>query len=170
MKILRVGFYGFLLILFCYAFAYQYNNHLYSTWNNLEVDKCAAAWLLLKFVDSRAIFRFYPEGELIKAGIPFDTPDSRFRRTHNRTSFEAVADIFKISDPKVTKMADIIRDIELNIWGRKKYRVSNEINLKINAIIKNSSSPEEALINSYKIFDSLFDELEAGKYGKQATN
>jgi len=167
-RIIKIAAFG-LFVLIC-VFVSHNNNHLYSTWDNLEVDKCASAWLLVTFGDSKAVFRFYPEGGLINEGIPFDTPDSQFRRTHNKTSFEAVRDAFKVNDPIIKQMADIIRDIELNIWGRKKYRVSDEINSKINQIIRNSTSTEEALKDSYKIFSSLYDELKAGKLNKQEMN
>ena len=135
---------------------------MYSSWNNLEVDKCASAWLLVTFVDSQAVFRFCPEGEPIKEGIPFDTPESKFRRTHNGTAFEAIMDAFKVTDPIIRRIADIIRDIEINIWGKKKYEISSELNLKINQIIRDSATADEALKRSCKIFDSLYDKIKAG--------
>jgi len=139
------------------------NNHLYSTWNNLEVDKCASAWLIVRFIDPQASFRFYSPGELISEGIPFDTPDSEIRRTFNKTAFEVIMGKYNISDPAIKKLADIIRDVEINLWAQKKYKLSEELNLKINEIIKNLSSPEEALKNSFKIFDSIYDQIKKGK-------
>lgn len=69
---------------------------------------------------------------------------------------------FKVSDPIIRHIADIIRDIEINIWGKKKYEISAELNLKINQIIRDSATADEALKRSYKIFDSLYDEIKAG--------
>jgi len=65
-------------------------SHLYSTWDTMEVDKCASAWLIKRFVDKEAEFKFFPSGELITEGIPFDTPDSEFRRYHNMSTFESI--------------------------------------------------------------------------------
>jgi len=70
---------------------------------------------------------------------------------------------YNISDPAIKKLADIIRDVEINLWAQKKYKLSEELNLKINEIIKNLSSPEEALKNSFKIFDSIYDQIKKGK-------
>ena len=70
---------------------------------------------------------------------------------------------YNISDPAIRKLADIIRDVEINLWARKKYKISTELNFKINEIIKNSSSPEEALKNSFEIFDSLYNQVQKGK-------
>ena len=49
------------------------DGHLYSTWDVLETDASASAWLIKRHVDPKARFKFFPKGELITEGIAFDT-------------------------------------------------------------------------------------------------
>jgi len=62
----------------------------YSTWENMEIDKCASAWLVWRFTDKDAVFRFVPKGKLITQGIPFDVPEAQIRRYHNLSAFEYI--------------------------------------------------------------------------------
>ena len=137
----------------------QTPGHVYSTWDNLEVDKCGSAWLIKRFVDTAAVFRLVPEGGPCPEGLSFDTPESKIRRTFNKTAFDGVIAHFDISDPAVARIADIIKDIELNLWGRKKYAFSAQFNAQIVKIIGDSPSPQEALPNTFGLFDDLLDQI-----------
>jgi hypothetical protein len=105
---------------------------IFSTWEGFEVDKCASIWLIKRFVDKDAMIKFYPKGEPITEGIPFDTPDAKFRRYHNMSTFESILRHYQLIDPSLVYMGKIIHDIEVNVWERKlmqeTYRVQEEVN------------------------------------------
>ena len=63
---------------------------IFSTWEGFEADKCASIWLIKRFIDKNAVINFFPKGEIVKEGIPFDTPDAKFRRYHNMSTFESL--------------------------------------------------------------------------------
>lgn len=146
----------FLIVINMQALALRLKVHVYITWNNLEVDKCATAWLIKRFVDPLASFQFCKEGTIISGGIPFDTPDSDIRRTFNKTAFDVVIDKNGISDSILKSISLIIRDVELNTWGRKRYKLSEIIDSEIIRIIGETSGPEEALNASIEYFDDLY--------------
>lgn len=90
---------------------------LYSTWANFEADKCASLWLIKRFIDPTATFRFYPSGVRIDQGIAFDTPDAPFRRTHNQSTFERLLDHYAFRNPTLLDLGRLLHDIEINTWA-----------------------------------------------------
>lgn len=146
----------FLVISFSFA---QSNSHIYSTWDTLEIETCASAWLIKKFVDKEAQFKFYPRGEIITEGIPFDTPDAELRRRDNLSTFESIVNKFKLVEPTIREIALIIHDIEVNYWGKKVRKESEELNKTIQEIIDFSKDNQDCLQRCFVIFDQLYEEL-----------
>jgi len=135
---------------------------IYATWENMEIDKCASAWLIRRFVDKEAEFRFYPKGTLITEGIPFDVPEAEIRRYHNMAAFEYLMKKHKLTDPQLRKIGEIIHDIEINYWGKKRLEESRKINDAVREIIKTSETAEESLKRGFMFFDSLYLQLRSG--------
>ena len=131
----------------------------FSTWEGFEPDKCASIWLIKRFINKDAEFRFFPKGEFIKEGIPFDTPDARLRRYHDRSTYESIIDEYKIKDPAAIRIGRIIHDIEINIWEKKLYKESLEVAEKIMHIIQNSKNNTEIIQKSNAYFDSLYKDV-----------
>jgi len=146
----------FLVISFSFA---QSNSHSYSTWDVFEVDTCASVWLIKKFVDKEAQFKFYPKGEIITEGVPFDTPDAELRRRDNMSTFESIVNKFKLADPAIKEIALIIHDIEINYWGKKVRKESEELNKTMQEIINSSKNNQDCLQRCFAIFDQLYEEL-----------
>lgn len=132
----------------------------YTTWENMEIDKCASTWLIKRFVDQEAVFRFVPKGELITHGIPFDTPEAQIRRYHNLSAFEYIVKTYKLNDPAIQKIAQIIHDIEINYWGAKKRPESQKINHAFRKIVESAQTPDQCLQQGFAFFDQLYARLE----------
>jgi hypothetical protein len=131
----------------------------FSTWEGFEVDKCASIWLIKRFVDKDAIIKFYPKGEPIKKGIPFDTPDAKLRRYHNMSTFESILKHYQLNDPKLIYMGKIIHDIEVNVWERKLMQETYPVKEQVNKIISNSTGNTEIIEKSVKYFNALYNEI-----------
>jgi len=129
---------------------------IYTTWDNMELDKCASVWLIKRFIDTNATFKFIPKGEFVPEGIPFDTPEAEIRRYHNMAAFEFILRKHKIEDPALKKIGEIIHDIEINYWGKKKYEESLKLNNTIQEIISDSNSPEESIKRSFTVFETMY--------------
>jgi hypothetical protein len=136
---------------------------VFGTWDTFEVDKCASIWLIKQFVDSKAQIRLYPRGEQIKTGIPFDTPDAKFRRYHNASTYETLLQHFKIRDDRLIYIGRIVHDIEVNTWRKKVMKESHFVTNEINSIIGESKSGEEVIEQSINFFDSFYAKLKVGK-------
>lgn len=131
----------------------------YVTWDTMEIDKCASAWLIKRFIDKEAVFKFIPKGELVTDGIPFDTPDSRFRRYHNMSTFESILKGYEIQDPALIHIGKIMHDIEVSYWAGRQVDGSEELEKEIKDIIKSSNSQEECYIQCLKVFDKFYNSI-----------
>jgi len=134
-------------------------SQVYSTWDTFEPDKCGSAWLIKRFVDQEATFKFYPKGELIASGIPFDTPEAELRRYHNLSTFEFILKKYKLDDPVLIEMGKIFHDIEINFWGKKIREESEGLQKMILKIEADYHDPNEILIKSFEYFDTLYKGL-----------
>jgi hypothetical protein len=133
--------------------------HVYATGRMMEVDRCASAWLIKRHVDPDAEFVFFKDGELITRGTAFDTPDARFCRTHNLSTFEILMAHFKVDDLKVKILGKAIHEVEINYWAGRKSPLANDLMMKINDIIRKNPDPATCLELSFKIFDDIVKSL-----------
>lgn len=149
---------GFTLIaLFSLLFLPAHGNAgLYSTWEGIEADKCASSWLITRFLDKEAEFKLFPRGTAITEGIPFDTPDAQLRRQRGLTTFDCVLKKYEIKDNTLDRIAIIIRDIEINIWGKKATEEAIVLNMIIRGLDIITEDDLECLKKSWIIFDALY--------------
>ena len=138
--------------------------HIYSTWETMEMDKIASLWLIKRFVDPKATFKFYPKGATEMEGIQVDTPLSQFRRTQNLAAYESLMKAHKITDSSLLYIGQLVRDVELNIWGKKALSESQGIDLVLKGIILDSGgNPQKCIEKGFLVLDALYKALEAKK-------
>ncbi|MBU1045118.1 MAG: chromate resistance protein [Candidatus Omnitrophica bacterium] len=149
----------FCLLFFTTVVFSQTKAQVYSTWDTLEVDTCATAWLIKNFVDKTAIFKFYPKGDIITEGIAFDTPDAEFRRTGEFCAFETVINKYQITDLKIKEIGKIIHEIEINYWAHDSDLRLQELKQNVSAAVQSAASPEQGIEHSFLIFNKLYADL-----------
>lgn len=132
------------------------SNHLYVLWEGLEPDKCGVIWLVKRFVDKEAVFKFVPKGTVITSGIPIDTPDSKIQRRQNMCAIEVALQEFKISDPTLKRIGKIIWDIEINKWDKKVTPESAGFNTIIQGLTKKEKDDLKAIEASFYVYDYLY--------------
>lgn len=135
------------------------SEHIYSTWDSIELDTCASAWLIKRFVDKEAEFLFYPKGEFITKGIPFDTPEAELRRRHGISTFESIIAKFGINDLVVLEIGKIIHEIEVDYWRGEQTEKGKELNAKINLVISENKEPEKIFEETFLIMDDLYKNI-----------
>ena len=85
----------------------------YYTRRRPQVDRCASAWLLKRFVDPKAEFLFVEEGDKLPGAIPFDMSGAELGHHRGRCTFEAILAKHKLKDPALIEMGRIIRSADL---------------------------------------------------------
>ena len=79
-----------------------------------KIDRLACPWLIKKFVDKDAEFIYVPFDQVLARAkklkaIPFDIPDVEFTHYNDRCTFDYIVKKYKIKDPAVLVIADIVR-------------------------------------------------------------
>lgn len=100
----------------------DYKNRVWVTRPRPGVDRSAAAWLIRRFIDSKARFAFAPEEQVPKDSVPFDMfHGSGFGHRGEDCTFETLQKEFKIRDRRVKVISEIIHDADLadEKFGRK---------------------------------------------------
>jgi protein tyrosine phosphatase (PTP) superfamily phosphohydrolase (DUF442 family) len=126
---------------------------VYVTSPILETDKLASMWLIQRFLQQDATFRFVGTDPTLPGGIPFDTPKAEFRRHGKITCFESILNYFDVSDPALLRFGELMHDIEINYWGEKRYDESIELNGEIMRIVMDH--PDDPLVCRDLAFSSL---------------
>jgi len=85
------------------------------------VDRVLSAWLIRKFIDSKARFVFANEDQKPSEAVPFDMYEGGFGHRGEDCTFETLTKAFRISDKRVGVMGEIVHDADLfdEKFGRK---------------------------------------------------
>jgi hypothetical protein len=85
------------------------------TRQGIHVDRIASAWLIRRFIDPKAKFKFIaPKSYRHAAGeLRFDMADGEFTHEGDRCSFEVLLERAGLSDKALTAIAEIIHDLDL---------------------------------------------------------
>jgi rhodanese-related sulfurtransferase len=136
----------------------------------LGPDKWATAWLMARHAVPGAELKVVPQGQPLPAGIAFDVPDSPLRRQRDHAAFQTVIDHYRIEDPAVLRIAQVVRDIEVNYWGAPDAAESPAVEHAFRGLQKRHGryavSPECYLA----FFDKLYARIQAGDAGAQTTD
>jgi hypothetical protein len=86
----------------------------YITRAGARVDRIACPWLIRRFVDREAEFRFVPADEVgataqREGAIPFDVPDAELGHHGPFCSFDAIVARYGLKDEALLEMARIVR-------------------------------------------------------------
>lgn len=140
------------------SYLYADERAVFSTWDGLEADKCASIWLIQGFISPDAEIRFHARAMAITEGIPFDTPNARFRRYHNKATIETLIDHYRVTDQKIEHIAKVIHDIEVNVWERKVMPETEKVSADIRAIL-DLEDDQERLMQCVAYFDRWYRRL-----------
>lgn len=133
------------------------------TWPGWEPDKGATAWYWLRFVEPKAEVRVLPAGTLDGAGIFFDTPHAKFRRSQNESTFEAVLRAHPSSDPAIKKLAQLTRDIEINAWRPRLHPESKTLEAEFRRLQQRWPEDDPPIGCIVDFFDDVHEWLARGR-------
>jgi hypothetical protein len=99
------------------------------TWvtrKGIHVDRIACAWLIRRFIDPEARFRFVePKTTVARKGeLRFDMFEGEFTHEGDRCSFETLIHRLGLEDPALHSLAELIHDVDLKDAKFKRPEVS----------------------------------------------
>lgn len=132
--------------------------HTWVTRKGVYVDRIACAWLIRRFVDRHAKFKFV-SGKSYKPKsneIRFDMFDAEFTHKGDWCTFEVMIDRLRLDNHAISQMAEIIHDIDLK--DKKFARVEAAgIQILFDGITATRSQDEERLERSFVILDEMYE-------------
>jgi hypothetical protein len=79
-----------------------------------KVDRIACPWLIKRFVDPQAEFRYVPADQVLAVAerenaIPYDVPNVELGHHGTECSFDAILKKYNVTDPALLRLALIVR-------------------------------------------------------------
>jgi hypothetical protein len=79
-----------------------------------KIDRIACPWLITRFIDKEPEFLYVAPGEVLKVAdktgaVPYDIPGVKFTHVGEKCSFDAFLAEYKLAEPGLDKLADIVR-------------------------------------------------------------
>jgi len=130
----------------------------YVTRKRPQVDRCASAWLLTRFVDPEAEFAFVEEGDPLSGAIPFDMSGVELGHHRGRCSFEAILAKWKLTEPALVELGRIIRSADL--LEAEEAPEGPGIDLLFRGLLHLSTDDHELLRLAVPILDALYAALQ----------
>ena len=130
------------------------------TWvtrRDVHVDRIASAWLIRRWIDPEARFRFVASrGYRERAGeLRFDMYQAEYTHEGDRCTFETLLRRFGIGDPALEAVAGIVHDIDLkdDKFGRAETRGIASL---IESIVLSTPDDEERITRGAAVFADLY--------------
>ena len=134
------------------------------TREGVQVDRIASAWLIRRFIDSGARFKFVPgTGYQLQSGeLRFDMFEGEFTHIGDRCTFEVLLSHAGLEDAALKAIGEIIHDIDLkdDKYGREE---AAGVRSLINGIAASSSDDEQRLARGAALLDDLYSSFGGGK-------
>lgn len=131
------------------------------TWvtrKGIHVDRMASAWLIRRFIDPEARFKFVPARgyKPEPSEVRFDTFEAEFTHEGELCTFEVLIDRLGLADPGLRPIAEIVHDIDLkdSKFGRQETVGIDRI---IAGIAMAHKDDETRLSRASAVFDDLYE-------------
>ena len=139
---------------------------MWVTRQGVQVDRIASAWLIRRFIDEAARFKFVAgTGYVPQQGeLRFDMFEGEFTHQGDRCTFEVLIAHAKLDDPALTAIGEIIHDIDLKDGKYGREEVAGVRSL-IAGIAASSPDDRQRLERGAVLLDDLYSSF-AGKGSK----
>lgn len=130
---------------------------IWVTRKNLFVDRIACGWLIRRFVDSEAAFKFIGGHPYVpKPGeLRFDMFEGEFTHEGDRCTFEVMIQRLDLQDKALAPMAQIVHDIDLKDrrYGRAE---TDGFQALLTGLVAAHSDDDQRLHQGVQLFENLY--------------
>jgi hypothetical protein len=135
----------------------DHQGRVWVTRKGIKVDRMGSAWLIRKFIDPKARFKFVPaKGYAPKKGeLRFDMFEAEFTHEGDLCTFEVLVQRFGLGDRGLRVIAEIVHDIDLKDakYGRDEAAGIGQV---VAGIAAAHPWDEERLAHGVPLFDALY--------------
>lgn len=130
------------------------------TWvtrENIFVDRLACSWLIQRFVDPKAVFKFVTDPQYVskKGEVRFDMFEGEFTHQEDKCSFEVMIDQLQLQDKALFAMAELVHDIDLK--DAKYSRLETEgFKAVLTGLVAAQPDDHERILEGFSLFENLY--------------
>ena len=130
------------------------------TWvtrKNVFIDRIACGWLIRRFIDNKAVFKFVDSEPYAPAAneIRFDMFEGEYTHDGDMCSFEVMIQRLRLQDDALFSLAEVVHDIDLK--DEKFSRPEAEgFSAMLSGLVASRSKDEERLADGFSLFDMLY--------------
>jgi hypothetical protein len=133
------------------------------TWvtrQGVYIDRIASGWLVQRFIDPRARFRFVEERAYRPAPgeVRFDMFDAEYTHEGDLCTFEVLLSRFGLDDPGLRAVGEMVHDIDLKD-GKFLRPETAGLERVIDGITRKHARDQERLAQGGTVLDALYDAL-----------
>lgn len=136
----------------------DFQGRTWVTRKGIHVDRMASAWLILRFIDPNARFKYVPAKgyQPQPAEVRFDMYEAEFTHESDYCTFEVLLERLGFEDPALRPIAEIVHDIDLkdSKFAREE---TTGIDRVIAGIAMAHKEDETRLTRAAALFDDLYE-------------
>ena len=133
-----------------------------ATWvtrSDVFIDRIASAWLIRRFIDAQARFKFVANDYRKKAGeLRFDMYRGEYTHVGDRCTFETLLSAFGLSEPALTGIAEVVHDLDYkdDKFGRPE---ALGIGAAMRGIALSTTDDSQRIERGAPVFNGLYEVL-----------
>ncbi|HEX8115122.1 MAG TPA: chromate resistance protein ChrB domain-containing protein [Kofleriaceae bacterium] len=143
---------------------------MWVTRTGVHVDRIASSWLIRRFIDPQARFKFVPaKGYAPKDGeLRFDMFEAEFTHIGDRCTFEVLIERMGLRDPALIAIGEIIHDLDLrdDKFGREE---TAGVRSTIDGICTVAHDDEQRIAAASPMLDGLYSHFSLKRRRNKAT-
>ena len=136
----------------------EYRDAQWVTRPRPHVDRLACAWLIRRYINPVARIRYSAQPETDE--VAFDMPDARFGHHGNLCTFETMLRAFKLDEPALGGMAEIVHEIDLRDGHYVRPEIAG-IDAVLGGWLLRDITDTERELHGTALFDGLYAALAA---------
>ena len=130
------------------------------TWvtrTDVHVDRIASAWLIRRFIDPKARFKFVPARAYkpTRGELRFDMTNAEYTHVGEDCTFQTLVKRFHLRDPVLTPVGEIVHDIDCKDERFKRPETSGVQSL-IRGVVRSSREDLARIERGSTIFEVLY--------------
>jgi hypothetical protein len=133
----------------------KYRNRVWATRKDPWVDRLASAWLIRRFIDRKAQFKWIDSPrERPKRSVGFDFDGADFTHVGNRVTFEVLLSSFGLEqDPALAQIAAMVRFLDV---GGIPIEDAKGLELVLKGVRDNTGDDDERARAAATVFDHVY--------------
>jgi hypothetical protein len=137
---------------------------LWVTRTKPHVDRCASAWVIKRFIDRDAKFKFISKNDPIpEDAAAFTLPKAQIKPIEGKkTTCDVSVAEYQIQDPLVLKIAQFIHDFEIDAdenTSKVKFKETMGLCYVLKGLEKTSKTDHETIEKALIVLDALYASL-----------